>query len=99
MIYAIPTIRHILQTLPMDKRVRKLVLFGSHAKGVARAESDLDFYLDSDMQITGLAYFDLKGQLEDAFHRPVDLIPDVDVIPGSLIEREIKQTGVAVYGA
>ncbi len=98
MIYTIPVIQRVLQTLPMDKRVRRLILFGSHAKGDAQAESDLDFYLDSNMQITGFAYFDLKGCLEDAFHRPIDLIPDVDVIPGSQVDHEIKRTGVTVYG-
>ena len=83
--------------MPIDRRVKKLVLFGSHAKGTAQTLSDLDFFLDSEKQIKGFAYFELKGRLEDAFQRDVDLIPDIDVIPGSRVDQEIQRTGVMVY--
>ena len=96
--YSIADIRGVLNAMPIDKRVKKLVLFGSHAKGTAQSLSDLDFFLDSDKQIKGFAYFDLKGRLEDAFQRDIDLIPDIDVIPGSRVEQEILNTGVMVYG-
>ncbi|MDO4548637.1 MAG: nucleotidyltransferase domain-containing protein [Clostridia bacterium] len=96
--YTINQIKHVLQNMPIDKRVRRLILFGSHVKGTAEIQSDMDFFLDSDNRITGFAYFDLKGRLEDAFKRDIDLIPDVDVIPGSKVDEEIRKTGVMVYG-
>lgn len=95
---SIPAIEHTLSTLPLDARVKRLVLFGSHAKGNAQEHSDLDFFLDSGRRITGLAYFELKGRLEDAFGCDVDLIPDVDLIAGSPVEKEIMRYGVTVYG-
>lgn len=95
--FSINEIQDVLKTIPIDKRVKKLVLFGSHAKGTARSLSDLDFFLDSEKQIKGFAYFELKGRLEDAFRRDIDLIPDIDVIPGSRVEQEIQETGVMVY--
>lgn len=98
-VYSIADIRGVLSAMSMDKRVKKLVLFGSHAKGTAQSLSDLDFFLDSGGQIKGFAYFDLKGRLEDAFQRDIDLIPDIDVIPGSQVDREIRRTGVTVYGS
>jgi uncharacterized protein len=96
-VYSIAEIQSVLKTMPIDRRVKKLVLFGSHAKGTAQTLSDLDFFLDSEKQIKGFAYFELKGRLEDAFQRDVDLIPDIDVIPGSRVDQEIQRTGVMVY--
>ena len=93
----ISDIRNTLQGLNIDSRVRKLILFGSHVKGTAQPQSDLDFYLDSNRQITGFEYFDLKAKLEDAFRRDIDLLPDVDVLPDSKIAAEIARYGVIVY--
>lgn len=95
--YTVADIRNVLKTIPIDGRVKRLVLFGSHASGTAKSMSDLDFYLDSDRQIKGFAYFELKGRLEDAFKRDIDLIPDIDVVPGSRVDNEIRETGVMVY--
>ena len=95
--YSIPDIQNMLRRVPMDRRVRRIVLFGSHAKGTAKPQSDLDFYLDSDRQITGFDYFELKAALEDAFGRDIDLLPDVDVRPDSRVAREIGRYGVMVY--
>ncbi len=97
-VYTIADVQQKLSSLPLDKRVKKIVLFGSHAKGNAQEQSDLDFYVDSNCQLTGFSFFSLKGQLEDAFHRDIDLIPDVDVIPDSRVDLEIRRTGVTVYG-
>lgn len=95
--YTISDIRNTLQAMPIDGRVRKLILFGSYAKGTARPQSDLDFYLDSNRQITGFDYFALKAALEDAFGRDIDLLSDVDVQPGSKVASEITKYGVMVY--
>lgn len=94
----IESIRDALRHTPMDARVRRLVLFGSHAKGAARENSDMDFFLDSGGRITGFDYFALKAALEDTFGREIDLLPDVDVLPDSRIAREIARNGVMVYG-
>lgn len=96
-LYTISDIQSTLQRVPMDRRVRKIVLFGSHAKGTAKPQSDLDFYLDSDKRITGFDYFELKATLEDAFGRDIDLLPDVDVQPNSKVAHEIAKYGVMVY--
>lgn len=95
--YTIEAIRDALAGVPMDARVRRLVLFGSQAKGTARERSDIDFYLDSGGRITGFDYFALRSTLEDALQREVDLLPDVDVLPNSRIANEIARDGVTVY--
>ena len=96
-IYTIDAIQDTLKRVPMDARVRRLILFGSHAKGRAREQSDIDFFLDSDGRITGFDYFALKATLEDAFQRESELLPDVDVIPDSRIADDIVRNGVMVY--
>lgn len=96
-IYTIDAIQDMLQRMQMDQRVRRLILFGSHAKGTAQERSDIDFFLDSDGRITGFDFFALKASLEDAFQREIDLLPDVDVIPNSRVANEIARDGVMVY--
>lgn len=95
--YSVSEIQSTLQRMPLDRRIRRLVLFGSHAKGTAKPHSDIDLYLDSNGQITGFDYFALKTMLEDTFERQIDLLPDVDVQPDSRVANEISEYGVMVY--
>ncbi len=95
--YTVSDIKNVLHNVPLDSRVRKIILFGSYAKGEAQTNSDIDLYLDSGRQITGFDYFHLKATFEDAFRTEVDLIPDLDIEPNSLIENEIFKYGVTVY--
>src|SRR5438128_11861590 len=53
--------------------VRRLGLFGSHARGVASDDSDLDFVVEFDTKSLD-AYMDLKEFLERLFGRDVDLV-------------------------
>ncbi|MBI4383077.1 MAG: nucleotidyltransferase family protein [Nitrospinae bacterium] len=53
--------------------VRKLGLFGSHARGQGTRKSDLDFIVEFDVKSFD-AYMDLKFYLEKLFKRPVDLV-------------------------
>lgn len=96
------TIRKIRDTLTeacVDPRIKRIVLFGSHAKGEAQPSSDIDLYLDSDGQIRELEFFAFKFRLEEALQAEIDLIPDLNVVPGSEVENEIKRYGVVVYAA
>ena len=54
--------------------VRSLGLFGSHARGDAGPESDLDFVVEFERKSFD-DYMDTKFLLEDLFHRHVDLVP------------------------
>lgn len=53
--------------------VKKLGIFGSHARNMATAKSDLDFVVEFERKSFD-AYMDLKFFLEDLFHRRVDLV-------------------------
>jgi predicted nucleotidyltransferase len=58
-------------------RVKELSLFGSAARGEARADSDLDFLVEfePDAQIGLIAFIGLQQDLADAIGRKVDLVP------------------------
>jgi len=53
--------------------VRELGLFGSYARGDARPDSDVDFFVDLEEKSFD-RYMAVKELLEDALHQKVDLV-------------------------
>ena len=94
---SVANIRTIVEPIVLNTKVEKIVLFGSYAKGTASEDSDIDLYMISNGAITGLAFYDLKSKIEDAFGRAIDLLPDLDIIPNSPVERQINESGVVIY--
>ena len=56
--------------------VRRLALFGSAARGTARADSDVDVLVDFDGPATAKRYFGVQFYLEDLLGREVDLVTE-----------------------
>jgi len=94
---SVADIKTAVEPIVEDTKVRKLVLFGSYAEGTASEDSDIDLYMVSDGEITGLAFYDLKSRIEDAFVMDIDLLPDLDVIPESPLARQINESGVVIF--
>ena len=90
-IYTVPELQSVLSPIFRANGVRKATLFGSYAKGVATARSDVDSGL------RGLAFFGLLEQVTEALDTPVDLIDVSQVETGSEIAREIQKSGVALF--
>ena len=90
-------IKAVIESVVKNTKVRRVVLFGSYARGTASEYSDIDLFMNSNGEITGLAFFELKAKIEDAFGMEVDLFPDLDVIPGSRVAHQINESGVVVY--
>jgi uncharacterized protein len=88
----------ILATLETNKEtlkelgVRRLGLFGSHARGDAKKTSDLDFIVELEHE-TFDAYMDLKEFLEELFSCSVDLVL-MDAIKPRLRESILRE---AIY--
>ena len=93
----ISEIKSTVEPIVKNTKVKKMTLFGSYAKGTASEKSDIDLFMESGGEITGLAFYDLKTKIEDAFKINVDLLPDLDVIPNSPVERQINESGVIIY--
>ena len=95
-IYTLAELKNTLNPIFEQFGVKKAVLFGSYAKGLATLRSDVDLYVDSGLR--GLAFFGLLDGVASALEVPVDLIDVSQVDRDSPIEREIAQSGVQIYG-
>lgn len=59
----------------ISRPVLKAYLFGSHARGQADADSDIDILVDLDYsQKIGLQFVQMKIDLEELLHSKVDLV-------------------------
>lgn len=94
-LYSPQQIQGILEPVFRRHHVRKAVLFGSYAKGSAGRNSDIDILVDSGLK--GLAFFGLLEDAVTALGKDVDLLDVTQIIPDSVIDREIRQTGVLIY--
>ncbi len=96
-VYTIEEIKEILKKILKNFPVYKVILFGSYAKNSATPKSDIDFLIDTKESLMGFKFFSLVTRIEDEFNKPVDAFEKVEIIDGSKIDEEIKNTGVVVY--
>ena len=96
-IYTIEEIKNILEELLRDKPVYKVILFGSYAKNKATKTSDIDLMIDTNSQLKGFALLKLICQIEERLKKEIDGYEKYEITEDSLIDKEIKETGVVVY--
>lgn len=75
-IYSIDEIISIIAPIAKKYGTPAVYLFGSYARGMAKADSDIDFLVDTDgTALTNLfALGSLYAELEEAFDKSIDLI-------------------------
>lgn len=95
-VYSISTIQSLLQPIFNAYQIKKAILFGSYAKGNAKKNSDVDILVDSGLR--GLAFFGLLEDVVTALDKNVDMLDTSQIIKDSLVDKEIKQSGVLIYG-
>ncbi|MBQ2670909.1 MAG: nucleotidyltransferase domain-containing protein [Clostridia bacterium] len=95
-VYTLQQIKTILQPVFASYNVKKAVLFGSYAKGLADKKSDVDILVDSGLK--GLAFFGLLADVTTSLDKNIDLIDVTQVAKNSNIDTEIANTGVLIYG-
>ena len=96
-VYTPQQIKTILQPVFADYNVKKAVLFGSYAKGLADKKSDVDILVDSGLK--GLAFFGLLEDVVISLDKNVDLIDVTQVAKNSNIDTNINNTGIIIYEA
>ncbi len=96
-IYTIEEIKKILEELLRDKPIYQVILFGSYAKQKATPKSDIDLIIDTNSELKGFALLKLICQIEEKFKKEVDGFEKYEIIENSLIDKEIKETGIIVY--
>jgi uncharacterized protein len=66
----------LLRSIVRQFDPQRVILFGSHARGEARPDSDIDLLviIDDDVPAAKLGWRSIQAARED-FHEPVDIIP------------------------
>ena len=95
MAQSISELQMILTPVFHDYGISRAVLFGSVAKGTATDKSDLDLLVDSNLR--GLKFVGFMEAIRRAVGMPVDVFDVSHIESGSLIDREIRSTGVTIY--
>ena len=96
-IYTINEIKKILKKILENMPVYSVVLFGSYAKNLATANSDLDLVIDTREELMGFKLYSLITKIEEEFNKNIDAFEKSEIIENSKIDEEIKKTGVVVY--
>jgi predicted nucleotidyltransferase len=93
--YTIQQMQDRLSPVFRKNGVRKATLFGSYSKGTAHSGSDVDLMVDSGLR--GLKFYGLLEDVCQCLQCEVDLIDASQIVPNSLIDQEIRRTGVVIY--
>ena len=93
---AIKTIINDLLEKEYKGKVEFCYLFGSYAKGYAKADSDVDLCIST--QITGFEYFGLVESLRESLHKKVDVLRIIDLKNNIELVIEIMKDGIRIYG-
>ena len=89
------SIQKIVSSIASKHQVKKVVLFGSYAKGLANPTSDLDLYIVS--SLSGLAYFEFAEKLRHALKKKVDVFSQLTLETNSPTYLDIEDTGIIIY--
>ena len=98
-IYSINEIRHIVAPIARKYDVDRVFLFGSYARGEAKATSDLDFVIDKG-RLRGLSFAGMLGDLQESFKKNVDLLTSSSLTghdDPTAFRQRIEQDMVVVY--
>ncbi len=93
-------IKRTVKPICQRHKVQRLDLFGSMARGQAKANSDIDFCVQlEDLPPAEYArqFFGLLHDLEDALHTTVDLLTTASIRKASL-KQSLQADGICVYG-
>ncbi len=95
MIKSVDEAKYKLIPVFINYGISKAVLFGSIAKGASTEKSDIDLYVDSDLK--GLEFVGFIEAVREATGMQADVFNKTHIKKDSLIDREIRSTGVTIY--
>ena len=75
--------------------MKGLTLARRYPKPYLRASGDVDLFVDSGLR--GLRFVGFLDDVQRAVNKEVDLRDVTHVQPGSVIDKEIRETGVLLY--
>ena len=75
--------------------IKSAILYGSVAKNENTIDSDVDLLVDSSLK--GFNFLSLVEDIREALNKSVDVLDVKHIIKNSMIDNEIKKTGVLIY--
>ena len=90
-------IKKTIAPLVKDHPVRRVILFGSYARGDATEKSDVDLIIDSGGAIDSWEFFGLIGDIAKKMHIDVDIFELDEIKKPSGIFDSITNEGVVIY--
>jgi predicted nucleotidyltransferase len=93
----IDEIRTLVTPLVNAYPVRRVILFGSYAKGTATEHSDVDLIIDGDGQLNGFDFFGIVGDLVKKMPVEVDVFEFGEVKRPSDMFDSISKEGVVIF--
>ncbi len=95
-IYNIDDIREIIKPIFDKYEVNHVLLFGSYARNEATIISDVDLCILTP-KIRAIKLFSLKGDLQDALSKDIDIIQLSSIETDSPIYKNIFKDGILIY--
>lgn len=89
------TIKENVSDVAKSYEIEKIYLFGSYIKGTAKADSDIDIFIES--PLFGLDFFGFAEELRERLGKKIGLLSNKIIEPNSTIENEIYETGLLIY--
>jgi len=83
----------IIKTSP----VKRVILYGSYAKGTNTPKSDVDLIIDSNGELKGIDFFVLSAEIAKALPIKSDIFEYREIKPNSAMYNEIAKDGVVIY--
>ena len=85
--------------IPVIKKypVKRVILFGSYARGDATETSDVDIIVDSQGHLRNRKIFALGGELLDVLPVRVDVYDILEIMKPSVMYDNIINEGVVIY--
>jgi predicted nucleotidyltransferase len=96
---SIGEIKAIIIPLVEISPVRRVILFGSHARGNATEYSDVDLLIDSEGRLNGFDFFGISGKIIKKMPIKTDIFEMREVDKQSQLYDSIIKEGVVIYEA
>jgi len=93
----IDEIKKIITPLVKHYPIKRIILFGSHARGDASEHSDVDLIIDSESRLNAFDYFGIIGMIVKKMPVKVDVFELDEIKQPSLMYDNINNEGLIIY--
>ena len=87
----------ILLPVINESPIRKVIVFGSYARGDATNDSDIDIVIDSGGELNGMNFFIYADKLAKALPVKSDIFESIEIKKPSSLYTRILNEGVVIY--